>query len=128
MKLISSEEKLEAAISYILILGVMGSVIIEMFGIISYYQSNRNLSIVFQPGLAMKGVDFFSYAGNLIRQLFLSPWTPLQMIAFGLVLLMVTPYVRVVASVIYFGFAKNTKYLFITIFVLVVLTASLLAH
>jgi uncharacterized membrane protein len=128
MKLVSGEEKLEVAISYILILGVMGSVIIETAGIVSYYQSNRNLSIVFQPGLAMRGVDFFSYAGNLIQQLFSVAWTPLQMIALGIVLLMVTPYVRVVASVIYFGFAKNTKYLFITLFVLAVLTASLLAH
>ncbi len=128
MKPVSGEENLEAAISYILILGVMGSVMIETIGIVSYYQSNRNLSIVFQPDWAMKGVDFFSYAGNLIRQLFLGAWTPLQMIALGIVLLMVTPYVRVVASVIYFGFAKNTKYLFITLFVLVVLTASLLAH
>ena len=54
--------------------------------------------------------------------------TPLHVLEFGIVLLMMTSYLRVVASVIYFGFAKNFKYLFITIFVLVILTASLILH
>ena len=41
---------------------------------------------------------------------------------------MITPYMRVVASVIYFGAARNVKYIVITTFVLVILTASLLVH
>ena len=128
MKQVSGEEKLEVTISIILILGVLASVLIEAVGIVTYYQSNRNLSIVFQPDLSMKGVDFFSYAGNLIRLLLSGAWTPLLILALGIVLLMVTPYLRVIASVVYFGLARNPKYLLITLFVLVILTASLLAH
>jgi len=128
MKRIPGEEKLELAISYILIVGVLLSVAIEAVGIVAYYSSNRNLSIVFQPNLAMSGADFFGYTNSVIQGILLGTWTPMQILALGIILLMITPYLRVVASVIYFGFAKNTKYLFITLFVLVVLTASLLAH
>ncbi len=128
MKRISGEEKLELAISYILIIGVLVSVAIEAFGIVSYYSSNRNLSIVFQPSLVLKGTDFFSYAGSVFQEILAGTWTPLQILGLGIILLMITPYLRVVASVIYFGLAKNAKYLFITLFVLVILTASLLVH
>ncbi len=128
MKRISGEEKLELAISYILIIGVLVSVAIEAFGIVSYYSSNRNLSIVFQPSFALKGTDFFSYAGSVFQGILVGTWTPLQILGLGIILLMITPYLRVVASVIYFGLVKNAKYLFITLFVLVILTASLLVH
>ncbi len=128
MKQISGEEKLELAISHILILGVLMSVSIEAVGIASYYSANGNLNIVFQPSFAMTGTDFFTYTGKLVQQLLFGAWTPIQVLGLGIVSLMLTPFLRVVASVIYFGFAKDTKYLFITLFVLLVLTASLLVH
>ncbi len=128
MKLLSGEEKLELAISYILMLGVLVSVAVEAVGIASYYSANGNLKIVFQPSFAMTGTDFFSYTGKLVQGFFVGAWTPTQVLGLGIVLLMLTPYLRVVASVIYFGLAKNAKYLFATLFVLIVLTASLLVH
>jgi len=50
----------------------------------------------------------------------------MQVLGLGIVVLMLTPYVRVLASVLYFGLVRNPKYLLITFFVLIVLTASLL--
>lgn len=128
MKRILSEEKLELAISYILIIGVIASVAMEAIGIFSYYYINRDLSITFQPQYALKGADFFSYSGVTLQSLIQGNWTPFQILALGLVLLMITPYMRVVASVVYFGLVRNVKYLFITAFVLAILTASLLFH
>jgi uncharacterized membrane protein len=124
----SGEEKLERTISYVLIAGVIGSVVVESIGIASYYYSAHNLNIVFQPSLALKATNFFSYAAIAIQALFNGFWTPLQILGLGIVVLMITPYMRVFASVVYFGLAKNPRYLFITLFVLVVLTASLLVH
>ncbi|MGA2461824.1 MAG: DUF1634 domain-containing protein [Candidatus Bathyarchaeia archaeon] len=124
----SGEEKLDRAISYILIVGVIASVLTETAGIISYYFTQGNLSITFQPGDSLKGVDFFNYRGQTIQSLLLGGWTPLHIMGLGIVLLMITPYLRVVASVFYFSVAKNLKYLAITVFVLVVLTASLIIH
>jgi uncharacterized membrane protein len=128
MKPTSSEDKLELLISYILIIGVISSVAIEAVGILSYYFANRDLSIVFQPQYTLKGTDFFSYSAMMLQSLISGSWTPFQILALGIIVLMITPYVRVVASVIYFGAVRNPKYVAITAFVLVILTASLLAH
>jgi len=46
----------------------------------------------------------------------------------GIMVLILTPYIRVIASVIYFGWEKNFKYVLITLFVLVVVTLSLALH
>jgi uncharacterized membrane protein len=124
----SGEEKLEVGISYILVIGVIASVVVESIGIAGYYHLNGNLDIIFAPGLALKGTDFFSYTGAAVQAFVKGSWTPFHILGLGMVLLMITPYMRVVASVVYFGWARNLKYLLITIFVLVVLTASLLAH
>ncbi|MGA8904051.1 MAG: DUF1634 domain-containing protein [Candidatus Bathyarchaeia archaeon] len=126
MKRGRNEEGLELAISYVLITGVLASVAVETFGIVSYYLSNGNVNILFEPSSAMMGTGFFSYTAKLAQQLSVGVLTPMQVLGLGIVLLMMTPYLRVVASVVYFGLAKNLKYLFITLFVLIVLTASLL--
>lgn len=128
MKGVPSEEKLELAISAILILGVISSVAIETVGIVNYYFSNGNLTILFQPSLVMQGGNFFTYSSDLIKQLSAGAWTPIQTLAVGIVVLMITPYIRVVASVVYFGLARSPKYLLITLFVLAILTVSLLIH
>jgi uncharacterized membrane protein len=128
MNWISGEEKFESAISYILIMGVTASVLIEALGIASYYYAYGNLGIFFQPEFTLKGADFFSYTVRAIRSMVLGSWTPQHFLGFGLVLLMFTPYMRVVASVVHYGLAKNFKYLLITGFVFLVLTASLLIH
>jgi hypothetical protein len=46
----------------------------------------------------------------------------------GIVILLLTPYLRVVFSVLYFSFEKDYKYALITLFVLIVLTLSLTLH
>jgi uncharacterized membrane protein len=46
----------------------------------------------------------------------------------GLVALILTPYIRVITSVIYFTWKKNSKYVLVTLFVLITLTASLALH
>ena len=123
-----SEEKLELVISYILIVGVIGSVAVETLGILTYYYFNGNLNIVFRPQYVLKGANFFTFTRAIFLESVHGTWTPFLILSLGMVLLMITPYIRVVASVIYFGLVKNLKYLFITLFVLVVLTTSLLVH
>ena len=122
------EARLEVAISCILIVGVILCVLVEGIGIGGYYFSNRNLDISFQPAYALKGADFFSYIAGMVLSFMQGGWTPIHILGLGLALLMITPYIRVIASVLYFGAVRNLKYLFITLFVLVVLTASLFVH
>lgn len=94
MKKRLSEEKLELGISYILIVGVIGSVVMEALGILSYYYSNRSLNILFEPEYTLKGTDFFSYAGTILSESSQRGWTPFQILSLGIILLMITPYIR----------------------------------
>jgi uncharacterized membrane protein len=123
-----AEEGLEKTISYILMLGVAVSVGVESIGILNYYYMNGNLEITFQPDLALKGTNIFSYAETTIFRLLSGAWTPFSFLGLGVVILLMTPYLRVWASVLYFCLVKNIKYVFITGIVLVILTASMLAH
>ena len=126
MKRVLSVEKLDSLISYILIFGVLVSLAVETLGIAGYYSSSGNLNILFQPSFVMRGTNFFSYVWKLIQELSVGGWSPMQVLSCGIVVLMLTPYLRVVASVLYFGLTRNPKYLLITLFVLFVLTVSLL--
>ncbi len=122
------EKDLDVVISYILIIGVIASVLLETAGIIGLFYSDGNVDIVFSPEFSLKGSNFFAYAGQAIQDLLLGKWTPISILTFGLLLLMVTPYLRVVASAGFFAAERNVKYFFITLFVLIILTGSLLAH
>lgn len=123
-----SLEKLETIISYILIFGVVASVIIETVGIISHYYSEGNINITFEPRFALKGANLFIFIGSTFQDFLRGSFTSLNILNLGLALLMITPYIRVVASVGYFGMVRNIKYFFITLLVLAILTASLITH
>jgi uncharacterized membrane protein len=123
-----TEESLEHTIGDILMLGVATSVVVESLGIVDYYLTNGNLDITFQPDLALKGTNIFGYAETAILRIFTGDLTPYSFLGLGVVLLLMTPYLRVWASVIYFTLVKNMKYVFITGIVLIILTASMLAH
>ncbi|MBS7627156.1 DUF1634 domain-containing protein [Candidatus Bathyarchaeota archaeon] len=123
-----SLEKLELAISYILIFGVVSSVMIEAFGILIHYYAEGNLNITFEPKSVLKGANLFVFIGSTFQSILQGSSTSFNILSLGLALLIITPYVRVLASVIYFGMVRDIKYLFITLSVLVILTASLVAH
>lgn len=121
------ESKLESAISYLLITGVLVSLLLELSGLILYYIQNGNLMISQGPGVFIKGKDFFSFiymvfSGKLHSSLSIS------LITAGLIVLILTPFLRVLLSVIFFAAEKNLKYVWITLFVLVIITMSLSLH
>jgi uncharacterized membrane protein len=127
MKRKFNEEDLDLVISYILIFGVLASLALETIGIMRYYSVNGTLTINLQPNSAFGGTPL-SFLGSIIRGLLVGVWTPFEILSLGIILLTITPYMRVVAAVVYFSLTKNTKYVFITLFVLTILTASLLIH
>ena len=121
----SQEQKLETSISYVLVIGVIVSLVTEIIGIITYYNSQGNLGITFRVASALTSTGFFSYIRMLLQVPFSGQWQPVDTLGLGIVILMLTPYLRVAASVVYFAIVKNRKYLGLTLLVLVILTASL---
>ncbi len=120
------EAKLETAVSYVLIAGVVASLLLELAGIVLFYRTYGELAVSRAPSMFIRGRNFFSF---IYEQLFhhTGGSASLFMIA-GIIVLALTPYLRVVMSVFFFAWQKDSKYLLITLFVLLVLTGSLLLH
>jgi uncharacterized membrane protein len=118
--------RLENAISYILIIGVVSSLLLELMGVVLFVHSSGHLAISQDQSVFIRGRNFFSFILDQFHANQVSS-AVLCMVA-GVVVLMLTPYVRVIMSALYFAREKNAKYVLITLFVLVVLTLSLVLH
>ena len=123
----SGESKLETIISCILIIGVLLSIVFEVIGIALFYGTYGNLQISQNKNMFISGQNFFVFIINKFQNLFGSQ-NALSFITLGLIILILTPYIRAITSAIYFVWEKHYKYVLITLFVLVVLTASLALH
>jgi uncharacterized membrane protein len=118
------EAKFERIIGYILISGVVISLFLEVIGIILYYRSYGQFKILEDKAVFIHGRNFFYFLGQLIQGEHI-PQKALWLMTLGIAILMLTPYVRVILSVIHFSREKNVKYVLITLFVLALLTISL---
>jgi uncharacterized membrane protein len=128
MKIIGSgESSLETIISYLLIIGVISSLLLELVGMILFYISYSNLSISQDSSFFIHGINFFVFVFNQF-QISTSETLPVRMMTIGIMFLLLTPFLRVIFSAIYFAINKNTKYALITLFVLTVLVISLSLH
>ena len=123
----SGESKLETAISYLLIIGVIFSLILEAIGLILFYYSFANLNILENEVAFIREENFFSFVITTLQGENIQNSAILFM-TLGLITLISTPYIRVITSVIYFAWEKNRKYLLLTLFVLIILTVSLTLH
>ncbi len=122
------DQTLDLVISYILIGGVILSLILESYGLLLYCRGAQKFSISWAPAWRMEGTDFFAYSAKLFSGLGRGALGSAAIMSLGLVILMLTPYVRVVFSALFFAAKKDWKYLVITLFVLSVLTMSLIRH
>ncbi len=122
----SGEFKLETITSYLLILGVIASLLLEVAGMISFDRLYHSISISNQRPMFLHGDNFFAYLGRIFNR----GESPLSiyLMMLGTTVLILTPYLRALLSVMYFASRKNVKYFFITAFVLIILTVSLILH
>jgi uncharacterized membrane protein len=123
----SGETKLETIVSYLLIVGVIVSVILEAIGITLYYGTYDNVQVSQNPTVFISGKNFFAFIIYQTQHL-LGTQNALLFMTLGVIILILTPYIRAITSVIYFAWEKHYKYVLITLFVLVVLTLSLALH
>jgi uncharacterized membrane protein len=123
----SGETKLETVVSYLLIVGVIVSVILEAIGIALYYGTYGNVQVSQEQPVFISGKNFFAFIIYQTQHL-LGTQNALLFMTLGLIILILTPYIRAITSVIYFAWEKHYKYVLITLFVLTVLTVSLTLH
>ena len=113
---------MDVLVGYILLIGVLLSVLLITAGTIWNWILTHRLTTLF----TITGENYFGFLLSSFHQLFSGALEPRLLISLGIVTLMFTPYLRVAASVVYFAFiARNWKYTLFTLFVFTVLTYSL---
>ena len=117
------DQSFASELSYILIGGVALSFATEVIGLALYYLQTGGFAVDFSSQWQLTGSNFFSYVASLLSAQ--AGFSATRVMAVGIVILMLTPYFRVLASAVHFGTARNSKYLLFTVFVLTVLTLSL---
>lgn len=123
----SGKSNFESAISFLLAAGVVTSLILIGVGIILFYAEFGNLGISEKKLMFLRENNFFYFLFDILRG-----GTPqgkaLWTMTLGIAVLILTPYTRVLLSVLYFFWERDFKFCLITLFVLVILTLSLAAH
>jgi len=117
---------LERAISYVLIIGVVSSLILETLGITLFYHTYGRLTFSESRTMFLHGKSYFNFFLGLLHRES-SQGTGLYLMTLGIAVLILTPYIRVLMSMAYFAWERNIKYTLITLFVLILLTVSLAA-
>jgi len=113
---------IEVLVGYILLAGVLTSVALILSGLVWRWARTGEIGIQY----SISGMNFFQFLVSDVQQVATGQFRPRLLVSLGIALLMLTPFVRVFASMIYFLVAAhNWKYTAITGFVLIVLTYSL---
>ena len=122
-----SQSKLELAISYLLTAGVVTSLILMAAGILLFYIQFGNLAISEKRVMFLQEKNFFYFLYDLLGG-GNSQGKALWIMTLGIAVLILTPYARVIMSVVYFFLEKDFKFSLITLWVLLILTLSLATH
>jgi len=113
---------MESLVGYILLTGVLLSVALLLISFVWRWAGVGSLR--FEHSIV--GMNFFEFISSTLRQVASRAFRPRLFLNMGIGVLMLTPFMRVLASVVYFAFVEhNWKYTLFTAFVLSVLTYSL---
>jgi|SRR6516162_8145259 uncharacterized membrane protein len=113
---------MQTLVGWILLSGVVLSISLLIAGTVWQWFSTGTLEAEFK----IEGADLYQFVISIGRSALTGHWRPQTLIALGVCVLLLTPYVRVLASMLSFLFAeRNWKYTLFTLFVLCVLTYTL---
>lgn len=116
------EKELDGLVSTVLLGGVLLSVALIVAGAVWEFLKTGQLV----PAYKLGGSNLLVFLGSDVGNSFAGHFRPRLLVNLGIAALMLTPWVRVLISVLFFGLAqKNWKYTAFTAFVLTVLTWSL---
>jgi len=118
----AKEAMMEGFIGYVLLAGVAVSAVLVIVGLAWHWVRTGHLGADY----TIPRMNLFEFIVADVRQVVSGPFRPRLLISLGIAALMLTPYVRVLASMIFFALVeRNWKYSLFTGFVLAVLTYSL---
>ena len=118
----SRQLEMDVLVGYILLGGVLLSMALIVVGLIWKYVQTGGVHLDYE----LAGMNLFQFVVSEVHLAVLREVRPRLLINMGIAVLMLTPFFRVLASMVYFLVVlKNWKYTVFTLFVLLVLTGSL---
>ncbi len=118
----AAQTRMDTLVGYLLLGGVLLSMGLILVGMAWRYAATGSVSLDY----SIRGMNLYEFVSAEIRLALAGQWRPRLFVSGGIVVLMLTPYLRVLASMLYFMLAlKNWKYTLFTGIVLAVLTFSL---
>lgn len=112
----------EAVVGYTLMAGVLTSLVLVAVGLAWHWIVRGTL----QFDYTLPGTNVADFLRADVEQAALAPARPRLLVNWGIAVLLLTPYVRVLASMIYFALVdRDWKYTVFTAFVLGTLTYSI---
>jgi len=121
----SRSPALQLGISWILRIGVMLSLVLESVGLLLNYLYTGDASLSLSPGWIARGGSFFGFFSSTLNTLLSGPG-PSSIIALGVAVLVLTPYARILAALVYYGVERDWNYVGITLLVFLVINYGLL--
>jgi uncharacterized membrane protein len=116
------EIDMDLLVGYVLLIGVLLSIVLIVAALIWRWMLTGNVEFDYQ----LSGMNFFELVVNEVKLAVHGALRPRLLLTLGIVTLMLTPFIRVLVSMVYFLAAlKNWKYTIFTAFVLLTLTYSL---
>lgn len=116
------EVDMDLLVGYILLIGVLLSLALILAALVWKWRLTGHLAFDYR----LAGMNFFELAMHESRQAAAGGLRPRVLLSLGIIVLMLTPFLRVLVSMVYFLVGlKNWKYTLFTAFVLVMLTYSL---
>ena len=116
---------METLVGYILQVGVIVSALLLGVGLLWHWASTGSLRLKYSIG----GMNLFEFATSELGRVADGSVRPRLLVSLGIVVLLMTPYLRVAASLLYFTLvAHDGKYAVFTGVVWTVLTYSLFLH
>ena len=113
---------MDVLVGYVLAGGVITAIALVAAGLVWHWAVTGSLGLEYTMG----GMNFFRFVVSDVATIIRTGLGPRRMINLGIAVLMLTPFVRVAFSMVYFGaIERNWKYTIFTGFVLAVLTYSL---
>jgi len=113
---------MDTVVGYVLLVGVLASLALLAAGLVWRWSSTGTARFDYD----LAGTTVFQLLAVDVRQVAAGAWRPRLLVNLGLAALLLTPYTRVLASMVYFALVeRDRKYVAFTAFVLFTLTYSL---
>jgi uncharacterized membrane protein len=113
-----STSTIDAVVSWVLRTGVVASVALVSTGIAWHWIATGETRLHY----TLTGTNVLGFAIDDIHAVFGDGFRPRALVNLGIAVLMLTPYVRVLASLVYFAAERDWKYTVFTAFVFATLT------